>query len=99
VTHLGLHRFAVNDRDIGTSLHGQSISDLIAKTSHIRVWSRSCESHLPNRRRSVGEEHTLHQAADLLAREVFGVPNVTAASERNPWEHSFLHGGRYESSS
>jgi hypothetical protein len=79
VAELCLQCIAIDDGDIGTSLHRQGFPNLSAKAGDIRVWSRRSENYLPNRRRSAGKKHSLYQTSDLLPRKFFGIPNVRNA--------------------
>jgi hypothetical protein len=73
---------------MSTRLHRQSLTHLIADISHISVRPDRAENDLPHRLRCARKEHPLHQAPNLLAREVLRIPFVGLANRLNLWQRN-----------
>jgi hypothetical protein len=82
--------FAAHNSDVGPGLQRQSLPYLNAEIGHICIRLDRAENNLPDRSRSTGKEHPLHQTPNLFAGEVLRIPIVRFAVEPNPRQRSFL---------
>src|SRR5580692_9759973 len=94
--HLFSPPFTSHDGDIGTGVHRQSPSHLVANVGHVRVRLRGAEDDLLYRLRSTRKEHPPYQPPNLFACKVLPIPTVPFSRDSVPRQLRLLRRRVYQ---